>query len=405
MASHQPTFDDIPISALQPSPTREPAPPQSHISPPERPNLFSILCDALGGDISQIAVPVFFNEPISFLQRLAEDIEYHHLLDKAAQPHLAATPDRAALVAAFIVSQYASTADRASKPFNPLLGETYELVLPHRGIALIAEQVSHHPPVSAIFVKGNGWTYHTALQVKSNMSVNSIEAWPEGTVHIHFDNSDHFMFEKPHTYVNNLFIGNTWIDNAGKIIVRNHKFITTINMKRASTLPFRERKGLGQLTGSIVSATAKSRTLRTIKGNWTSHVSVDGRRLWQVTPRPPSSHTTFTKLSAWAWHLNSPLASRNCISLPKTDSRRRPDQRALEQGNHALASSEKSRLECEQRDRRKNHHQGNKLVQPRWFELRHEPATGRKEWKYRQHYFHAKNNASAEWPHDHPDIF
>ena len=46
------------------------------------------------------------------------------------------------LVAAFAVSSYASTSSRcAHKPFNPLLGETYECVREDRGWKFISEQV------------------------------------------------------------------------------------------------------------------------------------------------------------------------------------------------------------------------------------------------------------------------
>ncbi len=38
--------------------------------------------------------------------------------------------------------------DRIGKPFNPLLGETYELVTPE--IRCLTETVSHHPPIFAI---------------------------------------------------------------------------------------------------------------------------------------------------------------------------------------------------------------------------------------------------------------
>ena len=44
-------------------------------------------------------------------------------------------------VACFAVSGYASTAKRASKPFNPLLGETYEFVCPEKGFRFISEKV------------------------------------------------------------------------------------------------------------------------------------------------------------------------------------------------------------------------------------------------------------------------
>jgi len=46
------------------------------------------------------------------------------------------------LVAAFAVSTYASTGTRcAYKPFNPLLGQTYECIREDRGWRFISEQV------------------------------------------------------------------------------------------------------------------------------------------------------------------------------------------------------------------------------------------------------------------------
>lgn len=40
---------------------------------------------------------------------------------------------------------------RMQKPFNPLLGETFELVTPD--FRLIGEAVSHHPPIVAFNVQ------------------------------------------------------------------------------------------------------------------------------------------------------------------------------------------------------------------------------------------------------------
>ena len=44
-------------------------------------------------------------------------------------------------MAAFAVSGYASTDGRTCKPFNPLLGETYEADYPDKGIRFISEMV------------------------------------------------------------------------------------------------------------------------------------------------------------------------------------------------------------------------------------------------------------------------
>lgn len=83
---------------------------------------------------------VNFNEPLSMLQRLTEDLEYSELLDRAARCD--STLEQMCLVAAFSVSSYSTTVHRTAKPFNPLLGETYELDrLDEFGYRSICEQV------------------------------------------------------------------------------------------------------------------------------------------------------------------------------------------------------------------------------------------------------------------------
>ena len=71
-----------------------------------------------------ISPQVNFNEPLSFLQRINEDLIYHSVLEQA---YKAKDPwDQICYVAAFASSSYASTVYPTGKPFNPLLGETYE---------------------------------------------------------------------------------------------------------------------------------------------------------------------------------------------------------------------------------------------------------------------------------------
>lgn len=48
---------------------------------------------------------------------------------------------RILFVAAFAVSAYASTEGRICKPFNPLLGETYEANYPDKGLRFFSEKV------------------------------------------------------------------------------------------------------------------------------------------------------------------------------------------------------------------------------------------------------------------------
>lgn len=83
-----------------------------------------------------------FIDTTYLLQRLCEELEYSELLDKASE--LSDPYERMVYVAAFAVSSYGSSYFRAgSKPFNPLLGETYECIREDKGFRFVAEQVSY----------------------------------------------------------------------------------------------------------------------------------------------------------------------------------------------------------------------------------------------------------------------
>lgn len=82
------------------------------------------------------------------LQRLTEDLEYHELLDRAARCE--SSLEQLCYVAAFTVSSYSTTVLRTSKPFNPLLGETFELDrLEESGYRSLCEQVPPLRPAPA----------------------------------------------------------------------------------------------------------------------------------------------------------------------------------------------------------------------------------------------------------------
>lgn len=94
------------------------------------------------------------------LQRLTEDLEYHDLLDKAV--HCASSVEQMCLVAAFSVSSYSTTVHRIAKPFNPMLGETFELDrLEDMGLRSLCEQVRPEQPEE---LSSGVWSGHTEEQ-------------------------------------------------------------------------------------------------------------------------------------------------------------------------------------------------------------------------------------------------
>lgn len=115
----------------------------------------------IGKDMTRMTLPVSFNEPTSLLQRVAEDMEYADLLNVAASR--SESLERMIYVAGFAASEYASTIGRVAKPFNPLLGETFEYARPDKGYRFFVEQVSHHPPIGAVYSESANWDYYVSL--------------------------------------------------------------------------------------------------------------------------------------------------------------------------------------------------------------------------------------------------
>jgi Oxysterol-binding protein len=75
---------------------------------------------------------------------------------------------RIALVAIYMITSQTVAEKSLTKPFNPLLGETYEFS--NDKFDLLCEQVSHHPPICATYVRGKHWTMFS--NNKPNISFN-----------------------------------------------------------------------------------------------------------------------------------------------------------------------------------------------------------------------------------------
>ena len=56
-------------------------------------------------------------------------MHYHHIMEKAVETNND-DPLRLGLIAIYVLTQYADVKGRTRKPFNPILGETYELIQP-----------------------------------------------------------------------------------------------------------------------------------------------------------------------------------------------------------------------------------------------------------------------------------
>lgn len=368
-------------------------------------SLWSILKNLIGKDMTKMTLPVTFNECTSLLQRSAEDMEYVDLLDRAAEsvhdPGL-----RMAYVAAFAGSSYSSTIDRVAKPFNPLLGETYEYCRPDEGFRMFAEQVSHHPPIGALMAESARWDFYGESNVESKFYGRSFDINPLGLWYLCLRpdkgadvDEELYSFRKLTSSVVGIMLGHPVVDNYGEMHIDN--YTTGVH----AVINYKPRGWRGssayKLQGKIYDK--DDNVLWTIGGTWNDKMwakkagSDNAVMLWKAHPR----HRTPFNLTDFAITLNA-LPDRLKPWLPPTDTRLRPDQRAMEEGRYDDASEEKNRVEEKQRASRRERESKGIQYKPRWFEKTKHPVTGKEYYQPINDYWKLRSEKKLE---DKGDIF
>lgn len=318
-------------------------------------SLFAVLKKNVGKDLTSIAFPVTFNEPLTLLQRAAEEVEYYSLLSEAAR---AQDPvERFCYIAAFAVSGYAHTKHRSSrKGFNPMLAETFE----DPRMKFISEKVCHNPVILAYHAEGDGWEMFATSSGKTKFWGKSLEIIPIGTNHVKIGD-DHYQWKKPSSFMRNLMMGTKYLEHTGKMTIEN------VSTNARCIVEFKENGywGISNLvSGTVHSSSGAIDAI--IEGRWDeslarklgpSHLHV----LWKISTFPKNA-LDYYGFTSWGITLNE-ITSDLADKLPPTDSRYRPDVRALEEGKLDLAESEKTRVEELQRERRR---QGMNRS-PKWF--------------------------------------
>nr|XP_020468459.1 oxysterol-binding protein-related protein 3 isoform X2 [Monopterus albus] len=329
-------------------------------------SLWNILKNNIGKDLSKVAMPVQLNEPLNTLQRLCEELEYSELLDRAANTQ---DPfERMVYIATFVVSGYASNYYRTGgKPFNPVLGETYECDRPDKGFRFVAEQVSHHPPISACHAESKNFVFWQDVRCKNKFWGKSMEIVPVGTTHVTVPEfGDHYEWNKVTSCIHNILSGQRWIEHYGEISIRNSSSdicqckITFVKAKYWNS-------SVNEVEGTITDK--KGKVIHRLFGKWHEAVFCgdppSATCIWRANPMP-ADHEQYYGFTKFAVELNE-LEPCLKLLLPPTDTRLRVDQRLLEEGNLEAAEEQKQRIEQLQRERRRVLEENNITHQPKFF--------------------------------------
>lgn len=128
------------------------------------------------GNLSNISLPVFINEPTTILQKTAEIGVFSELYLEALKQE---DPVRRML---YVVTNIAGSAvnvtGRTSKPFITMLGETFEMVTDK--YRYYGECVEEKPPILAFVLEGDGF--------RSTKTVNATMHFNGSRVRVHDPN-------------------------------------------------------------------------------------------------------------------------------------------------------------------------------------------------------------------------
>ncbi|XP_063139697.1 oxysterol-binding protein-related protein 6 isoform X13 [Rattus norvegicus] len=329
-------------------------------------NLWNILRNNIGKDLSKVSMPVELNEPLNTLQHLCEEMEYSELLDKASEtddPY-----ERMVLVAAFAVSGYCSTYFRAgSKPFNPVLGETYECIREDKGFRFFSEQVSHHPPISACHCESKNFVFWQDIRWKNKFWGKSMEILPVGTLNVTLPKyGDYYVWNKVTTCIHNILSGRRWIEHYGEVTIRNTKSSVCICKLTFVKVNY-WNSNVNEVQGVVIDQEGK--VVHRLFGKWHEGlycgVAPSAKCIWRPGSLP-TNYELYYGFTRFAVELNEldPVLKE---LLPPTDARFRPDQRFLEEGNLEAAAAEKQRVEELQRSRRRYMEENNLEHIPKFF--------------------------------------
>jgi len=352
----------------------------------QKKSLWKQLSGLIGQDVtSLISLPVWVFDPISFLQIMCEPMMYAELLHKASES--SDQYHRMGYLCAWIASGY-SCAIRLKKPFNPLLGETFEFIPPDGRWKFFAEQVSHHPPIGISDVFNEKFQLHLEMELKSKFRGNSTEVTVNGSNHFWVTKfNDHFVWNHFDTCAHNIIVGGMWVDHYGELEVKNHTTgdVAYLKATKCGWLG----AGRYEISGEIKDKNGVVRLK--LNGKWNDSVNaikikngVEGNPivLWKKPAKPI--------LNKWLWpkfteDLSTWDKDYEAI-LPPTDSRLRADRWALQRDDLDLAGKEKHRLEEEQRTKRKERELSGAVYEPKYYKKVQDPVSGER-WEYAGKYW------------------
>ncbi|KFZ62702.1 Oxysterol-binding protein-related protein 8 [Antrostomus carolinensis] len=233
-----------------------------------------------GMDLSKVVLPTFILEPRSFLDKLSDYYYHADFLSEAAVEENAY--NRMKKVVKWYLSGFYKKPKGLKKPYNPILGETFRCMWIHprtnSKTFYIAEQVSHHPPISAFYVSNrkDGFCLSGSILAKSKFYGNSLSAILDGEGRLTFLNrGEDYVMTMPYAHCKGILYGTMTLELGGTVNITCEKtgYSATIEFKLKPFLG--NNDSVNQISGKIKLG---KEVLAILEGHWDSEVTINDKR-------------------------------------------------------------------------------------------------------------------------------
>lgn len=233
-----------------------------------------------GMDLSKVVLPTFILEPRSFLDKLSDNYYHADILAQASQqedPY-----QRFKTVLRWYLSGLYRKPKGLKKPYNPVLGESFRCCWKHPDSTdytyYVAEQVSHHPPVSAFYISNRkeGFVIEGSLLARSKFYGNSTSAILEGCARIHLLNwGEQYIATAPYAHCKGIVIGTLSMELGGKI----HIMCPETGYSADVEFKLRSFLGSSDQTNAISGRIKRGKdTVASVDGYWDGKIDIKDKK-------------------------------------------------------------------------------------------------------------------------------
>eukprot|EP01120_Amphizonella_sp_Union-15-10_P015782 TRINITY_DN8182_c0_g1_i1.p1 TRINITY_DN8182_c0_g1~~TRINITY_DN8182_c0_g1_i1.p1 ORF type:complete len:404 (-),score=74.75 TRINITY_DN8182_c0_g1_i1:52-1263(-) len=293
----------------------------------------------IGMDLSKVTLPTFILEPRSFLEKLTDyftHVDLLILISKQPDPL-----ERMIALLRWYVSGFYIKPKGVKKPYNPIQGEVFRCSWHHPDgtkTFYVAEQVSHHPPISSLYVSNrkHGLVINGTIKPRSKFLGNSAAAIIDGSASLFLlEHDEVYQVTFPDAYARGILFGELRMELVGNVEIHCAKTGLT------AQLEFKAKPWFGGDYNVVAGRIHKNENVfYTLSGKWDTELTITDEKKQ-------------TKQVFW----NPAKAERLPKIIPPIEKQDKWESirlwtnvsEAIAKGDQIAATQEKTKLEDEQR--------------------------------------------------------